>query len=192
MPRKPITLSDVSIEIDQTALENVSAGHNKDSSTYRNHDCTNNKKIISWEQVRVNAPSSMIDDTGGRKSSEVSSCERMQGNTLSSIIGDTDKKNKSPEVSSCEQVESNTPSYMIDDTEKRVSSEDLDNVCDEMTNLESKGTGNSVVSNDTSNRDNLYHGIDLKGSSSVIISDDKSIRRYNKITLRSKRKEKGI
>ena len=119
MSKNPIALSTISIDIGPTALENVSVGHNKDNSTYRNHDCTNNKRVISCEQVQINTSSSMIDDTGRRKSSEVSSCKRMQSNIPSSVIDDTDKKYISTEVSSCEQVESNTPSFMIDDTEKR-------------------------------------------------------------------------
>ena len=57
---------------------------------------------------------------------------------------------------------------MIDDTEKRISSENLDNLCDKMTNIGSKGPGNSVVSNDTSDLDNPYNRIELKGSSSML------------------------
>ena len=59
-----------------------------------------------------------------------------------------------------------------------------------MTNLESKGSGNNVVSNNTSDFDNPYHGIELKGSSSVV-SDDKFIHQFNKITLRFRQKVKG-
>ena len=76
MPKQSVVLSVGSINVNQTVVENTSVEDKNGSSTYKIHDCTN-EKVSPCEQVQSNAPSSMIDDTDeGSKDSEASSPEQ--------------------------------------------------------------------------------------------------------------------
>ena len=98
----------------------------------------------------------MIDDTHEKyESSDISSCEEVESGAWSSLIDNTDEWSKSSEVSSWEQVQT---SYMVKYTKGRISSEDLNNLYNGKTSLESKGS-DKVVSDDKSDRDNNIYAM---------------------------------
>ena len=103
VPKKPVALSVASINIDQEVVENASVEDTNNNPTYKIRSNTNkvssceqvesdasssmsdyadridkSSDVIFREKVEINAPSSMIDDTQGSKSSKVSSREKVQ------------------------------------------------------------------------------------------------------------------
>ena len=88
------------------------------------------------------------------------------------MIDKTDDRSKSSEVNSHEQLQT---LCMVYSTEVRISSEDINNIYDEITNL-TKGS-DRVTSDDKS---------DLEGSK--VMSDDNTVDQYNQMALRPEEK----
>ena len=92
-------------------------------------------------------------------------------------------------------MERNAPSSVVDDTKERIKSAYIGNLYDGETNLKPKSP-NSVVDNNESDLDNLYDQITklkskgLERLGECVVSDDKSVHSYNKMTPRFRRKSK--
>ena len=138
-PKKPVALSVASISIDQELVENASVEDTDNNSTYKIRSNTN--KVSSCEQVKSNASSSMSDYADRiDKSSDVIFREKVKINAPSSMIDDT-QGSKSSKVSSREKVQT---SFMVYNAEERISSKDLNNINKETASEGSKGSDETV------------------------------------------------
>ena len=138
-PKKPVALSVASISIDQEPVENASVEDTDNNSTYKIRSNTN--KVSSCEQVESNASSSMSDYADRiDKSSDVIFREKVKINAPSSMIDDT-QGSKSSKVSSREKVQT---SFMVYNAEERISSKDLNNINKETASEGSKGSDETV------------------------------------------------
>ena len=116
---------------------------------------------------------------------------------MSCTIDKNSQAKKSSEVSSRKQVQKSSIVYI---TGRRICSEDQNNLDKGTMSVEPKGP-DKVPSDNKLDLDSLYDGItNLQGDGLVIgtepkgsatVSDSKTVRQYDKTTLRSRKKSKG-